>query len=200
MGNPASMVVADIGAGTGIFTNALLDYGATVVAVEPNESMRRAAENKLSGNEKFISQKGSAENTGLENNSVDLITAAQALHWFNNIETKAEFARILKPNSWLALAWNIRKCSTSLQAAYEEVLNKYATDYTQTNHQNLSAQQIASFFHNNEMSTHSFLYTQEFDFDGVLGCFRSCSYCLHNHHKTINLQWKHLDRHLKNMQ
>ncbi len=170
-------MVADVGSGTGIFTELLLEYGAEVFAVEPNEEMRHAAEVKLIGNSKFVSKNGSAECTGLLDDSVDLVTAAQAFHWFNNQETKAEFARILRENGRLALIWNDRKYGEGCQAAYEDVLKKYATDYSQVNHQNLSEQQLASFFCNNEMDTFSFINTQEFDFEGMLGRLRSCSYC-----------------------
>lgn len=177
VGVPSQSIVADIGSGTGIFTQLILAEGAKVVAIEPNESMRQAAEIKLSHNPSFTSQNGSAENTDLENHSVDLITAAQAFHWFNNAETKAEFARILNQNGWLALIWNDRKYGQGCQAAYEDILKKYATDYSHVNHQNLSEQQIASFFQDNQMETYSFTNIQEFDFDGVIGRLRSCSYC-----------------------
>ena len=35
--------IADVGAGTGIFSRLLLERGSRVTAVEPNEAMRRAA-------------------------------------------------------------------------------------------------------------------------------------------------------------
>ncbi|MCL9783317.1 methyltransferase domain-containing protein [Vibrio sp. S4M6] len=175
-GSTSKPVVADIGSGTGIFTELLLEHGVTVTGVEPNDDMRNAAEKKLSVNTRFSSQNGSAEKTGLKSDSVDLITAAQAFHWFNNDETKAEFARILNHNGWLALIWNDRKYGEGCQAVYEDVLKKYGTDYSQVNHQNLTEEQIASFFAGNKMDTYSFVHTQEFDFEGVLGRLRSCSY------------------------
>lgn len=43
--------VADIGAGTGIFSRLLLERGSRVTAVEPNQAMREAAELALGGAE-----------------------------------------------------------------------------------------------------------------------------------------------------
>ena len=43
---PAGSVFADIGSGTGIFTEQLLDCGYYVYALEPGEDMRRKAEEK----------------------------------------------------------------------------------------------------------------------------------------------------------
>ena len=90
-------VVADIGAGTGIFTGLLLQSGATVIAVEPNDEMRSAADRSLGDQPKYASCGGSAENTGLDGASVDIITAAQSFHWFRPEGAREEFARILKP-------------------------------------------------------------------------------------------------------
>lgn len=98
--------IADIGAGTGIFTKQLLDLDNTVYAVEPNEDMRKAAENDLSTYSQFYSIAGSAEQTTLKEHSMDAVTTAQAFHWFDPTAFETECRRILKPNGWVALIWN----------------------------------------------------------------------------------------------
>ncbi len=100
--------VADIGSGTGIFTELLLLKGCFVTGVEPNAPMRQAAEQKLGGYDRFYSLEGSAEQTGLADHSIDLITVAQAFHWMDPAPTKKEFNRILKPGGRIALIWNLR--------------------------------------------------------------------------------------------
>jgi len=45
-----------------------------------------------------------AENTSIANNSIDLITVAQALHWFDTEQFSNEVMRVLKTNGILA-AW-----------------------------------------------------------------------------------------------
>lgn len=92
-------VVADIGSGTGLFTRLLLENGNLVYAVEPNAEMRQAAEGALAGFAGFRSVGAPAEATGLPARSVDLISAAQAAHWFDIPRVKREFRRIAKPQT-----------------------------------------------------------------------------------------------------
>lgn len=49
---------------------------------------------------------GTAEETGLPDASADLVTAAQAWHWFDTERACAEILRILRPEGTLALVWN----------------------------------------------------------------------------------------------
>ena len=76
MNIPAGRVFADIGSGTGIFTEQLLGCGYKVYAVEPNDDMCKKAEEKLSYNENYISVNGSDTDTNLPDRSVDYITTA----------------------------------------------------------------------------------------------------------------------------
>ncbi|MCP4877004.1 MAG: methyltransferase domain-containing protein [Gammaproteobacteria bacterium] len=170
-------VVADIGSGTGIFTQLLLQAGLQVAAVEPNSNMREAAETLFSEQSRFTSIDAPAEKTGLASNSVDLITAAQAFHWFNNEATKQEFRRILKGGGKLALIWNKRKLSQPFQQAYDGILREFAPEYGQLNHMNLSEQDIASFFDHADMELICFNNSQQLDFSGLLGRLKSSSYC-----------------------
>jgi ubiquinone/menaquinone biosynthesis C-methylase UbiE len=80
VGVTASSPIADVGAGTGIFSELLLERGCHVIAVEPNAAMREASVQKLGVYPGFIAWNGSAEATGLESESVDYITCAQAFH------------------------------------------------------------------------------------------------------------------------
>ena len=107
-------LVADIGAGTGILTRQLLEKGATVYAVEPNDDMRKVAEDNLKAFPKFIPVKGTAENTTLPGGSIDIITAAQAFHWFDRENFKEECKRILKPQGKILLVWNSRDSESEL--------------------------------------------------------------------------------------
>jgi SAM-dependent methyltransferase len=169
--------VADIGSGTGIFTRLLLDQELKVFAVEPNANMRHASEALFSEHPHFNSLDAPAEHTGLADNSIDLITAAQAFHWFNNATTKAEFRRILKPDGKLALIWNKRKTSQPFQHAYDAILRAYVPEYGVVNHMNLSEADIADFFVNGHMEVLRFDNSQQLPFSGLLGRLKSSSYC-----------------------
>src|SRR5580698_2331465 len=98
-------IIADIGSGTGIFTELFLRHGFTVTGVEPNAAMRAAGEAHLGHFTHFTSRDGTAEATGLPDRSIDLITVAQAFHWLEPEATAAEFARILKPGGHTLLVW-----------------------------------------------------------------------------------------------
>src|SRR5262245_48050038 len=98
-------IFADIGSGTGISTELLLQRGYAVYGVEPNPDMREAAERLLSGYPRFYSQNGTAEATNLPNSSIDCIVAAQAFHWFTREPAHTEWQRILKPGGWVVLIW-----------------------------------------------------------------------------------------------
>lgn len=69
-------IVADIGSGTGIFSHQLLERGLKVIGVEPNDDMRKMAEQSLKLYTRFQSIKATAENTTLKEHSVDLVTVA----------------------------------------------------------------------------------------------------------------------------
>lgn len=169
-------VVADVGSGTGIFSELLLRSGAEVHAVEPNEAMRGAAEAMLGDNPRFRSVAGSAEATGLAGASVDLVTAAQAFHWFDHAAARAEFRRILRPGGAVALIWNNRReRSTPFLAAYEELLQRFGTDYAAVSHRQIDPERLAGFFGARAEPT-IFPHAQELDREGLRGRLLSSSY------------------------
>ncbi|UBV43843.1 class I SAM-dependent methyltransferase [Deinococcus taeanensis] len=121
--------VADIGAGTGLFTRLLLHEGATVTAVEPNPEMRThlaAAFPDEQAAGRLTVQAGTSEATGLPGASVNLITAAQAAHWFDPPRTVLEFRRVLRPGGQVLLVWNDwRGADTPFNRVYGEVVRAF---------------------------------------------------------------------------
>lgn len=113
-------VVADIGAGTGKLTAELLARGWQVCAVEPNDDMRAALVALLADAEHLSVVGAPAEATSLPDASVDLVTVAQAFHWFDIPTFRAECQRILRPGGQIALIWNFRrKGEASVEAVAE---------------------------------------------------------------------------------
>jgi ubiquinone/menaquinone biosynthesis C-methylase UbiE len=168
--------VADIGSGTGILTRQLLKSGYDVWAVEPNEAMRTAAERRLSGYPACRSIDGTAEATTLEDRAIDLITCAQAFHWFDRGQTRLEFSRILKSDGWIALLWNERQEASPINRAYDELLKEMATDYRNVSHRRIAAEDIREFFAPGEVQLRIFANDQTLDCDGFLGRLVSSSY------------------------
>ena len=176
-GCDSSATIADFGSGTGIFTELLLQQGVDVYAVEPNQPMRAAAQQRLGDNPRFHSIDASAERSGLQAASLDLVTAAQAFHWFNNDDSRDEFRRILKPEGQLALIWNRRDTQQAFQQAYDQLLSEFAPEYGKVNHMNLKPEQITRFFADGEMQQLNYDYSQHLDFASLLGRLKSSSYC-----------------------
>ncbi|WP_307207104.1 class I SAM-dependent methyltransferase [Paenibacillus harenae] len=177
VGLRANCDVADIGAGTGIFSKLLLDRGSKVFAVEPNQAMRVAAEQMLGGAPNFHAVSGSAEATGLLDQSVDYIVCAQAFHWFDRSAAQAEFHRILKPGGKAVLIWNSRLThGTPFREEYDRLLYTFGTDYEKVNHKNISQSTLNSFFKEGRMQDMRFTMSQSFDFEGLKGRMLSSSY------------------------
>jgi SAM-dependent methyltransferase len=168
--------IADIGSGTGIFSELLLEAGYQVNGVEPNQPMREAAERLLSGYPCFRSVDGSAQATTLANQSMDLIVSAQAYHWFDTPEARAEFRRILKRGGKIALIWNERHLDTTpFLRDYEAMLRKFGTDYAEIRHENIGPASLKLLFPDG-YDTHTFPNSQRFDCEGLEGRLLSSSY------------------------
>lgn len=168
--------VADIGSGTGILSELFLRNGNEVLAVEPNEAMRSFAEKSLEHQAGFKSIAGSAEETTLPSQSVDIIVAGQAFHWFEQNRARIEFARILKPNGWVVLVWNVRRLTTSeFLRALEALLLKYGTDYQEVRHENVDPD-LASFYEPATFRLATFENLQKLDLAGLQGRVLSASY------------------------
>lgn len=168
--------IADVGAGTGIFSALLLKHDNPVFAVEPNDAMRLAAEKSLAHYACFHSIAGDAENTKLPDKSVDFITCAQAFHWFDRAKTKIEFKRILKAQGWVVLIWNLRQNTTPFMQAYENLLMEFGTDYQSVKAEGIQDKEIEAFFAPNKLHIHTFDNSQKIDWDGLRGRLLSTSY------------------------
>lgn len=170
-------VIADVGAGTGIFTKLLLDKGYEVFAVEPNEQMLQSAKEQLSGYKNFNAVNTGAECTELPNESIDLIVCAQSFHWFSNDNTRVEFSHILKPGGKAALIWNNRVTDIDqFSIEYDALLKNDSVDYNKVNHQNIKELDFKVFFKDGKYEVKKFPNVQVFDEDGLIGRAFSSSY------------------------
>ena len=123
-------VIADIGAGTGKLSRCFLPIVKTVYCVEPNAGMRAAAEQQLSQYDNFVSVNGSAENTTLSEHCAELITAAQAFHWFDTEKFRNECVRIGKLGAKAALIWNFRCPQSGINRENAEIFRRFCPGFT----------------------------------------------------------------------
>jgi SAM-dependent methyltransferase len=113
------LVVLDLAAGTGKLTRALAASGATVIAVEPVAEMRAALPSSAEALD------GTAEAIPLGDGSVDLVTVAQAFHWFDGDAALAEIHRVLRPGGRLALIWNRRVEDDPVNVAFDAIVDPH---------------------------------------------------------------------------
>lgn len=170
-------VVADVGAGTGILTGLLLERGLTVRAIEPNAAMLEASNQGLGHMSGYQGVAAPAQNTSLPDASVELITAAQAFHWFDRQGADAEFRRILRPDGWLALLWNSHMDTPgTFTAGYEEVLCAFGQGYARVQTTPQVEKELEEFYRHPSLERATFTNPVRYDWETLLGRARSSSY------------------------
>lgn len=160
--------VLDVGAGTGKLTRLLVPTGARVIAVEPIAEMRAFIE----GAEVVD---GTAEDLPFPDGAADLVTVAQAFHWFDLDRALPELHRVLRPGGQLALVWNMRDLNDPLQRAVEDLLAPLRDE--------VPGQQLGSWREPLERSplfgtggTREFRYEQRLTADDLCGRVASTSF------------------------
>jgi ubiquinone/menaquinone biosynthesis C-methylase UbiE len=127
--------VCDLAAGTGKLTRLLVPSGAAVLAVEPVPGMRDELRAAVPDVEVVD---GTAEAMPFPDATIDVVTVAQAFHWFRFDEALAEIRRVLSPGGGLAILFNQRDERTAWVAEMNEVIQWHsrtiaryqATDWT----------------------------------------------------------------------
>jgi SAM-dependent methyltransferase len=116
---PRESLVWDCAAGNGQATVDLAERFARVIATDASREQLDAAQ-PLPNVEYRVAP---AEQSGLSDRSVDLLTVAQALHWFDLEPFYAEARRVLKPGGVLAV-W-----AYGIDEIEGDEVNRLAQDY-----------------------------------------------------------------------
>lgn len=96
------LVIADLGAGTGKLTEALVSAGHDVLASDPSADMVRVLRSRL----RVPAWRATAEATALDEGAVDAVTCAQTWHWVDAVEACRELDRVVRPGGRVMLVWN----------------------------------------------------------------------------------------------
>jgi len=119
--SPARKVAWDCGTGNGQAALGLAPYFDLVIATDPSEKQIRNA----TPHEKIKYVVAPAEKTDILPHAVDLITVAQALHWFDFEHFNAEVRRVAQPRAIIA-AWMYNLLYT--EPAVTKIINEYYFD------------------------------------------------------------------------
>ncbi|MFT8391674.1 MAG: class I SAM-dependent methyltransferase [Sporolactobacillus sp.] len=167
--------VADVGAGTGIFTRQLAARGLPVAAIEPNEGMRQEAMHLSApfAAIKFIA--APAEAIPLPDGSVDLITAAQAFHWFDAVAFRKECRRLLKPRGVVALIWNSRDSEAPLTQDCARICQTFCPEFNGFSGGHMTIN-FRSFFQNGAFTEKQYAHPLTYTRDQFIGRYLSASY------------------------
>ena len=112
--------VLDLAAGTGKLTRLLVPSGADVVAVEPVAGMRDQLREVLPDLEVLD---GMAEDIPLGDASVDAVTVAQAIHWFDLEQAVPEVLRVLAEAGTLVVTYSLPDVRVDWIQAFQATLD-----------------------------------------------------------------------------
>ena len=170
--------VADIGAGTGKLTKQFVTKVQTIHAIEPNFELRQILTRELGAFPSVSVIDGSAEATRLPDQCVDVITVAQAIHWFDPEPARQEMMRILKEDGWLVLIRNDGRDNEQNEALRSLMVEEHGA--------NLSVKSVVAertkevparfYFANDDFQTFVFPFALQQSWDEFLGMLTTVSF------------------------
>jgi SAM-dependent methyltransferase len=160
--------ILDVAAGTGKLTRQLHALGFPVVALEPSVEMLR----RLKAVEKDIPAIAArAEAIPFRTAGFDLVTVAQAWHWFDPTGASAELARVLRPGGDACILWNFRDESVDWVAKLSKIIGSEGTTEADSDADPLS--DSAAF---SPSTRHEYWFEQPLHRDLLVSLVRSRSY------------------------
>ena len=119
----------DVGAGVAHLTLMLAARGLDVLAVEPNDAMRKNGVVRTQKLPNVRWQEGTGEQTGQVESSFDMVTFGSSFNVCDRQLALKETARILKPKGWFACMWNHRQLDDPIQAQIESIIKELVPGY-----------------------------------------------------------------------
>lgn len=123
---------------------------------------------------------GNAEKTGFEDQSVDLITVGQAIHWFDHEKFNREVFRILKPNGVIAiLGYPLLTVSEPLQSRLNHFYKKIVGPYWDEERKHIDERWARIPFPFERIELPQFEQKYNWTFDQFIGYLSTWSACQH---------------------
>jgi SAM-dependent methyltransferase len=171
---PRRAWIADVGCGTGASIRPWASRGHRTVGLDPNAAMLAKA--MAAGGAAYV--RAEASRSGLRSGSIDLVTAAQALHWLDVAAVLPELRRILRPGGRLAAFWNLR-AGGEFMAAYDAVIRSLSSEYAKVPRADDAVAALRRAPEVLELREAEFANHQLLDRGGLLGRAHSSSYVAH---------------------
>ncbi len=174
--------IVDMGSGTGLSTAIWKEAAGEIIGIEPTPDMRHLAQERFT-NITFLDKSSYA--TGLEAESVDVVTCSQSFHWMEPLTTIDEVARILKPGGIFAVydcnwpvVWNLdaEKAYETLFAGVKNLIEKFP-DLCESESKFPKEKHLT-----NLIASGQFGYTRQILFDNIEPC---------NAERFVNLALSH---------
>lgn len=161
--------VADVGAGTGKLTAAVIAAGATeVVAVDPDPAMLTQLRHGLD----VRTFEGTAEDLPLADDSQDAVVLGQAWHWVEPVAGSREIGRVVRPGGVLGLVWNTRDGSVDWVRRLTEIMHHSAAE------QMIEAGQVVIEAPFTKAEAREWRWNRSMDRDELFAMARSRSYLI----------------------
>ena len=167
--------LAELGAGTGILTQHFAGKVERVYAIEPNREMRQILADRFESVPSISVMDTCAEDTKLPTKSVDVITVAQSIHWFDPGLARSEMLRILKNHGWLVILRNYSTDEELNKAIGKLMTEEYGVDFSASSPK-LKEKPIHYYYGNNsyQRTIHPFQFQQSWE--EFIGAMLSASY------------------------
>ncbi len=180
----ANSCIADIGAGTGILTKHFIGKVQRIYAIEPNVEMRQILEYELGATSSVSVIDSSAEDTKLPHESVNMITVAQSIHWFDPEPARKEMRRILKNSGWLAILRNygtgeLNKLVSGL------MIEKYGANFS-TTVEKPKEKPIQFYYGNDSFQKMIYPFQVQQNWEEFIGAITSASFMPNENHPLFN--------------
>lgn len=126
---PEKAKICDIGAGAAHLTLMLAEKNHSVLAIEPNDEMRKVGMERTKTFDNVRWKKGVAEDTGQPEQFYDFVTFGSSFNVCDPRKALIETHRILKSGKYFACMWNHRNLEDPIQSEIEYIIRKNLPSY-----------------------------------------------------------------------
>ena len=121
--------VCDMGAGAAHLTLLLAKRQLDVLAIEPNDAMRKNGKLRTGSFTNVSWYEGTGELSGQADDLFEMVTFGSSFNVCDRQLALLETKRILKPHGWFACMWNHRHLDDPVQFEIEKIIRSHVPEY-----------------------------------------------------------------------